>query len=140
MRLNESFSGEQQNYLNKVKQRNEKILKITGKRFTATLIDAGLTIVEKAPLLAERQIRELSNQHPEIKNDEDFLKEIIEDSKKLREKSENVTSNSTFAGKVGTFTGDAQVFLPRGVIAGAKTFHEANGRFVNRLAAASKIA
>jgi hypothetical protein len=46
-----------------------------------------------------------SNQHPEIKNDDDTLKEIIEDSKRLREKSQSVTSNSTFAGEVGSFTG-----------------------------------
>ena len=99
--------SERQNYLDKVKIRNEKILELTGQPFTATAnpTDPGLTTVEKARLSAERQIRELSNQHAEIKNDDDILKEIIEDSKRLREKSESVTSNSTFAGKVGSFTG-----------------------------------
>jgi hypothetical protein len=50
--------------------------------------------VKKARLSAERQITEFQP-GPEIKNDEDILKKIIEDSKRLRGKSESVTSNST---------------------------------------------
>ena len=98
---------ERQNYVDKVKLRNAKIVELTGKPFTATAnpTDPGLTTVEKARLSAERQLRDLSNQYPDIKNDDDLLKEIIEDSKRLREKSDSITSNSTFAWKVGSFTG-----------------------------------
>lgn len=73
--------GERQNFLDKVKIRNEKILELTGKPFTATAnpTDPGLTTVEKARLYADRQIRELANRYPEIKTDEDIHKEIIEE-------------------------------------------------------------
>ena len=88
-----SISEQQNYYLEKVKQRNEKILEISGKPFAATANppDPGLTTVEKARLSAERQLRELSNQHPRSRKTRTFS---IEDSKRRRE---SVTSKSTLS-------------------------------------------
>jgi hypothetical protein len=103
--------SERQNFLDKVKLRNEKILELTGKPLEADPwgieVPAGKlsTTVERARLSAESQVRELSRRYPEIKNDDELLREIVEDSKRIRQHTAKVLENTTFSGKIGSFTG-----------------------------------
>jgi hypothetical protein len=104
--------SERQNYLDKVAQRNEQIQKVTGSAPSISIQPGELlqpgqlsTTVELARKAYNRQVGELSSRYPEVKSDADIYKEIIEDSKRIRDKRDSVLSNTTFAGKIGSFTG-----------------------------------
>src|SRR6266404_2111282 len=83
--------SERQNYLDKVKIRNDKIRELTGAA-PAVQIDPGellkpgqlSTTVELARRSYEKQVGELAAQHPEVKTDPDIFKEIVEDSRRIR--------------------------------------------------------
>src|ERR1043165_1416920 len=112
--------SERQNFLDKVRQRDQLILEKTGGYLNDTgapdiygkldLNDPTLnrpgqlnTTVERARLAYQKRIGELAALYPDVKTDNDLLLEIKEDSRRIRENVARVTENTTFAGKVGSF-------------------------------------
>lgn len=111
-RQEELSISERQNFLGKVKARNDLVQKYTGRAPSVTINEGDLlqpgtlsTTVELARRGYNDQVRDLSARYPDIKSDGDLLLEIKEDSRRLREKADGVLSNTTWAGKVGSFTG-----------------------------------
>ena len=51
------------------------------------------------------KLSELSVRYPEVKTDAELLKERAEELKRERQKSAGILENTTFGGKVGSFTG-----------------------------------
>jgi hypothetical protein len=70
----------------------------------------------------QQKITELASRYPEIKSDEDLLKEIVEDSRKVREKTGKVLENTTFSGKVGSFSGAMAATIQDPLVLGSMLF------------------
>lgn len=115
-----------QNFLDKVKQRNELIRERTGNAPSVTISEADLiqpgtlsTTAELARKAYNQQVSELSSRYPEIKTDDELRREIKEDSRRIRERRDDVAANSTWTGKLGSFTGAMAASLTDPLVAGS---------------------
>jgi len=121
--------------VNRKKQERRRIIKeLTGEDLEEPIDITGLGVGEPVNKAVKQRISELAARYPEVKTDEELTAEIVEESQQIREKTGKVLENTTFSGKVGSFTGAMAAAMTDPLIIGTMPFGASWGAGILRTA------